>query len=253
MIYNIFMFFILGTIFGSFYNVVGYRIPKGESIAFPASHCPECNHRLSALELIPIVSYVFLRGKCRNCHTKISLFYPIFEFVSGLLFALAYLSFGISLELIISLTFISMLIIIVLSDYHYYIIPDGVLLVFGGLLAIEIFFIYGLKTILFALLDGVISFVLMFLLKKFGDFIFKKESMGGGDIKLMFVFGMVLGWKMAVISILIGSFVGLPISLIILKTKKTHVIPFGPFLSTGALIILLTKIDFNWIIDIFKP
>ena len=83
--------FILGTIFGSFYNVVGYRIPKGESILYPSSHCPKCNHELKAYELIPILSFVFLGGKCKKCKSKISFFYPIFELLTGIGFSVSYL------------------------------------------------------------------------------------------------------------------------------------------------------------------
>ena len=119
-------FFIIGTIFGSFYNVVGYRIPKKESLLYPSSHCPNCNHNLSPLELIPIVSYIFLMGKCKKCKQKISLFYPFFEFTTGVLFALSYVSFGLSLECLFSIVFVSILVIIIISDYQTMIIPDSV-------------------------------------------------------------------------------------------------------------------------------
>lgn len=248
---SIFMF-IMGTIFGSFYNVVGYRLPKGESIVFPPSHCPKCNHKLTFFELIPILSYVFQKGKCKKCHQKISLFYPMFEALTGILFVLSYLSYGLSYELIIVLTFISMMIIIVVSDYNYLIIPDSVLIIFGSLLLIEILLINGLNTALLALLDGILAFITMFLLKKLGDFIFKKESMGGGDIKLLFLFGMVLSYPIAILSIFVGSLIGLPIALLILYKKKDHVIPFGPFLAAGATLLLLLNIDINTIINLYR-
>ena len=248
---SIFMF-IMGTLFGSFYNVVGYRLPKGESIVFPPSHCPKCNHKLTFFELIPILSYVFQKGKCKKCHQKISLFYPIFEALTGILFVLSYLSYGLSYELIIVLTFISMMIIIVVSDYNYLIIPDSVLIIFGSLLLIEILLINGLNAALLALLDGILAFITMFLLKKLGDFIFKKESMGGGDIKLLFLFGMVLSYPIAILSIFVGSLIGLPIALLILYKKKDHVIPFGPFLAAGATLLLLLNIDINTIINLYR-
>ena len=248
---SIFMF-IMGTIFGSFYNVVGYRLPKGESIVFPPSHCPKCNHKLTFFELIPILSYVFQKGKCKKCHQKISLFYPIFEALTGILFVLSYLSYGLSYELIIVLTFISMMIIIVVSDYNYLIIPDSVLIIFGSLLLIEILLINGLNAALLALLDGILAFITMFLLKKLGDFIFKKESMGGGDIKLLFLFGMVLSYPIAILSIFVGSLIGLPIAILILYKKKDHVIPFGPFLAAGATLLLLLNIDINTIINLYR-
>jgi len=244
--------FIIGTILGSFYNVVAYRIPKGESIVFPSSHCPNCNHKLKPWELIPIFSFLLQRGKCSCCKKKISWFYPLSEVVCGLLFGLSYLSFGLSLELIIALTFVSMLIIVMLSDYYYMIIEDSVLIVFGLLLLLEMFFIYDLTFVLQSILSGAISFVIMFLLKLFGDFIFKKESLGGGDIKLMFVIGMLIGWKMSIMTIFLSSFIALPISLIILKSKKNHEIPYGPFLSIAALIIYFFHIDMTMILDLLK-
>lgn len=241
--------FIIGTVFGSFYNVVGYRLPNGDSIAFPPSHCPNCNYKLKFWELIPIISFIFQKGKCTNCKEKISFIYPFFEGLTGILFVLSYLSFGLTPKLIIALTFISMLIIIIVSDYEYMIIPDEVLIFFGILLFIEILLINGPLIALKSILHGLIAFIIMFLLKKFGDFIFKKESMGGGDIKLLFIFGMVLTSPIAILSIFLGSLIGLPISLIMLKKDNSHIIPFGPFLAAGAIILLLMHIDLNTIIS----
>ena len=129
--------FIVGTIFGSFYNVVGYRRPKNESIVFPASHCPNCNHKLKYYENIPILSYLFLKGKCKNCKSKISILYPLFEIITGISFVLSYLVFGFSIEFISAIVISSTLIIISISDIRYYIIPDEVLIV-GSLLLIII-------------------------------------------------------------------------------------------------------------------
>ncbi len=241
--------FIIGTVFGSFYNVVGYRLPNGDSIAFPPSHCPNCNYKLKFWELIPIISFIFQKGKCTNCKEKISFIYPFFEGLTGILFVLSYLSFGLTPKLIIALTFISMLIIIIVSDYEYMIIPDEVLIFFGILLFIEILLINGPLIALKSIFHGLIAFLIMFLLKKFGDFIFKKESMGGGDIKLLFIFGMVLTSPIAILSIFLGSLIGLPISLVMLKKDNSHIIPFGPFLAAGAIILLLMHIDLNTIIS----
>lgn len=244
--------FIIGTIFGSFYNVVGYRLPKGQSIIYPASHCPNCNHKLTSIELIPIISYIIQHGKCRNCQQKISPFYPVFEALTGILFVMAYLSFGFTFKLIIALTFISMMIIITVSDYNYLIISDEVLIVFGLILLVEIICINGLTAGINSLINGALAFITMFLLKKFGDFIFKKESMGGGDIKLMFIFGMVLTYPIAVLSIFVGSLIGLPIALIIMHKKSNHIIPFGPFLAAGATLLLLMQVNVSTIINLYK-
>lgn len=248
-IYYMIVTFIFGTVLGSFYNVVGYRLPKEESLISPPSHCPKCNHRLGASELVPILSYVFQRGKCKNCKSKISMFYPIFEFATGILFMVSYLIYGFSIDFFIAITFISMLLIIIISDYQTMIIPDSVLIVSSILLVIELFIKNGFNVYI-NILDGIISFLIMFLLKKFGDFLFKKESMGGGDIKLMGVIGLVLNYKLAIITIFLASIIGLPVSLIILYKNKTNIIPFGPFLSVSSIILLLSQIDFNTIIEL---
>ncbi|MBD9085609.1 prepilin peptidase [bacterium] len=247
-IYYMIVTFIFGAVLGSFYNVVGYRIPKGESLITPSSHCTKCNHKLGASELVPIFSWIFLGGKCKNCKEKISCFYPVFELSSGILFALSYHLFGFSIQFLISITFISMLLIIIISDYQTMIIPDEVLISSSIILLIEFMIKDGGTSILGHLLDGFVSFLLLFLLKKIGDFLFKKESMGGGDLKLMAVIGMVLGWKVALICIFLASFIGLPISLIILFKNKTDIIPFGPFLSVSAIILFLLQLDFQTII-----
>lgn len=250
--YYTWVLFIFGTLFGSFYNVVGYRLPKGESIVRPPSHCPNCNHRLTLIELIPIFSYLLQLGKCKNCKKKISLFYPIFELFSGILFALSYVVFGPTPELLIALIFVSMTLIIIISDIHYFIILDEILII-GVVLIGTLFYLTGGFSLLFdAILNGSIAFAIMFLIKKLGDFMFKKESMGGGDIKLLFVYGFVFGFEMAVLSIFIASFIGLPVSIAMLSMKhvKDHIIPFGPFLSLAALIILFFELNIDKVIEL---
>ncbi|MBQ9071552.1 MAG: prepilin peptidase [Bacilli bacterium] len=246
----ILLFFIVGTIFGSFYNVVGYRLPKGESLLYPSSHCTKCNHKLGPLELIPILSYLFLGGKCKKCKDKISCFYPLFEFFSGLLFALSFIVYGFSLDCLLSIVFISMLLIIIISDYQTMIIPDSILIVFSAMIIIIKFFMSGIEFVGISLLHSLGSFIFMLLLKLFGDFLFKKESMGGGDIKLLAVFGLMFGFPMSIVSVFIAAIIGLPVSLIMLKKQTTHEIPFGPFLAISAILIVLLKLDINTIINL---
>ncbi len=260
-IYYTVVLFIFGIVLGSFYNVVGYRLPKGESFLFPSSHCTKCNHKLGASELVPVFSYLFLRGKCKNCGEKISLFYPIFELSTGILFAVSYVLFGFSIELAIALTFISALLIIIISDYQTMIIPDEVLLSSSILLIIELWIQKGFEGTIESIVAGILAFITMLLLKKFGDFLFKKESMGGGDIKLMFVFGLVLGYGMSIIAIFVASFIALPIAVYFTmrygnqkyiddEEIPEHSIPFGPFLAIAAIFLLLSQIDFNFIIQL---
>lgn len=237
---------------GSFYNVVGDRLPNNKSIISPPSHCENCNHKLGVLELIPIFSFLLQGGKCKNCKIKLSIVYPLYEVVVGIAFAVCYMVFGISLELLYALTFVSILLIIIISDCNYYIISDGVL-IFGLLfLAIEKLIISGPYETLMSLVDGIIAFGGMYLIKILGDFIFKKETMGGGDIKLLFVFGFVLGYEMALMSIIFGSFIGLPVSLLVLYIKKNRVVPFGPFLTIAAMNIFLFNINMSSLFSFFE-
>lgn len=249
-IYFSVVFFIFGTVLGSFFNVVGYRLPREESIVYPPSHCTKCGHRLTFLELIPIFSFLFQKGKCKNCGVKISWFYTIFELTTGILFMVCYQLFGLSFDLLINLTFISMLLIIIISDYQTMIIPDQVLLFFGSLLLVEVYIANGFDYTVESIFNGLIMFAIMYLMKTIGDFIFGKESMGGGDIKLMLIYGFVLGWSTSCISICLASFIGLPISLLMIRSKSNHEVPFGPFLAVSAIILILFKVDINSIINL---
>jgi len=242
-IYIIF-FFVFGIAFGSFFDVVATRLPKNESIVRPRSFCTHCKKTLKWYELIPLVSYVIQFGKCRNCHEKIPFSSFIMELVTGILFAVSYHVFGLSLELVIALIFISALVITIISDIEYMIILDEVLLISTILITIVKLFDVGLLETGKSLLFASASFVTMYLIKLFGDVVFKKESLGGGDIKLMFLFGLVLGYPLAICSILLGTFIAFPLALIVLITKKDNMIPFGPFLSIAALLILISDVTF---------
>lgn len=250
-LYFIVVFFILGTVLGSFYNVVGYRLPKGESLISPASHCPNCGHFLKPYELVPIFSWLFLGRRCLKCKQKISCFYPIFELSTGILFALSYILFGISTKFFLSITLVSVLLIIIISDYQTMIIPNEVLIVGIVISAILLFIMNGWKSLLFSFLNGAGSFLLMYGLKILGDFLFKKESMGGGDIKLMFLVGMVLGFRESIMVIFLSAIIALPISLIILLVKKDHILPFGPFISVATLIMFLSGFNFELFLKLF--
>ena len=248
----ILFFFILGTVMGSFYNVVGCRLPNGESLVTPPSHCPNCNHRLGFFELFPILSYLFQGGKCKHCKVKISFIYPLFELLTGILFALSYFIFGLTPELLVALTFVSTLLIVIISDFKYMIIPDELILFSLVMLIMQKLFI-GVP-VLEMTLDIVIPFVVLLLVKIFGDFVFKKESLGGGDIKLMSIFGIVIGFENAILSVGLASFIALPTALLMLLIKKNGMIPFGPYLSIAALLMYYLSIDYtnvlNWLINL---
>ena len=243
------IFFILGLFMGSFYTVVGLRLPKHEKFINGRSHCDSCNHELSFLDMIPIISFIFLKGRCRYCKKKIDSLSTFMELFTGILFALSYFAFGFSYELAIALGIVSMLIIISVSDLTYYIIPDEVLIFFIGYFLI----IFGLRNgIIYTfvnILSGLILFCIMYTIMLIGNFLFKKESLGGGDIKLMFVIGLVLSPLLGLFVIFFGSLLALPISFLILWRKKTKLIPFGPFLLIAFLFIYFTKLDTKMILD----
>ncbi len=246
----IFLFFILGTVLGSFYNVVGFRLPKGEEIVFTKSHCPTCNHKLKWYELIPVFSFIIQGGKCRNCKEKISLFYPFIELCTGLLFAVSFYSFGPSYDLIIALTLVSVLMIILVSDLNFLIIPDSVLIVSSIIILIVNFVSGGIKEGLSSLGSGLLLFAVMYFIMFLGNLAFKKESLGGGDVKLMFLSGLVLHPLVGIFSIFLASVLALPISLLLLYTNKEHVMPFGPFIAIAILILFYMKIDIHQILSL---
>ena len=242
------IFFIFGSIMGSFYHVIATRLSKGKSIITPASHCEKCNHQLKWYELIPIISYIIQGGKCRHCKEKLPLSYLLMEICTGILFAVCYHVFGFTLELISSIIFVSSLIIIIISDIEYMIILDEVLIfaVFG-IIIIDIVDV-GLYETSLRVLAGLGSFATMYLVKKVGDIMFKQESLGGGDIKLMFLIGLVIGYPMAICNIFFATFIAFPIALFLLIFKKDNIIPFGPFLSMSGIILYIWGLTFSDII-----
>lgn len=235
---------------GSFFHVVATRMSNDESIITPSSHCHICDHKLKWYELIPIVSYIIQGGKCRKCGSYLPLSYLVIEIVTGILYAVCYHEYGLSPELIISIIFISILIIVIVSDIEYMIILDEVL-VFGSVITIIFYLIlYGLDVTVYHVLDAALAFVAMYALKLLGDFIFKKESLGGGDIKLMFFFGLVIGLPLSVVTIFVATFIAFPIALFVLFSRRDNMIPFGPFLSMAAILILISGINIDDIVNI---
>ncbi len=225
--------FILGAVLGSFYNVVGLRVPLKKSIAYPSSACPVCNNRLSTLELIPILSYLFQNGKCRHCKTPISVLYPLVELMTAILFTISPFLVGWSKELIIAWSLISLCMIVIVSDIKYMIIPDRVNLFFLILFLIELMFIQTESwwDPLAGLLVGIAVPLVIILVSRGG--------MGGGDMKLLAVFGILLGWKLVLLSFFLATLFGTVVGIIGMMMgfiKKGKPFPFGPFLVMGALI-----------------
>ena len=245
----LYLFFVIGCVMGSFYHVIATRISTGGSIIKPASHCTKCQHTLKWYELIPVISYIIQWGKCRNCKTQIPVGCLLMEISTGILFSVCYHVFDFNLELISALIFVSSLMIIIISDIEYMIILDEVL-VFAVTAIIFVMLIdVGIYETCINILEGIGAFATMLLIKKLGDLMFKQESLGGGDIKLMFIVGLVIGFDMAVCNIFFATFIAFPIALFLLIFKKDNIIPFGPFLSMSAILLYIWGLTFTDIIN----
>lgn len=225
-----------GLVIGSFLNVVICRVPRGESIAYPPSHCPNCGHRLTAVELIPVFSYLIQGGRCRNCNAPISWQYPVVEILTAVLLILVYQTFGYTGTALYYAALACILIVAAFTDLNHQIIPDKVIL--AGLVigaALELAFrprppadnLYGL------LLAG--GLLLAASAVTLG-------GMGGGDVKLAALLGFYLGWRGALLALFLGFVAGAAagLCLILLKIRgRKDFIPFGPFLALGGMVATL--------------
>ena len=242
--------FIIGAVFGSFYALVGTRLPENRSIIKPGSHCEKCGHVLKWYENIPLLSYILLGGLCKKCKEPIGSIYFLMELLCGALFALCYKVFGLSINFYLSLVIVSLVIIIFVSDSKFMIINDSPLVV--G--AIVVFFIKwfdsGILSALLSILYGLIIFGVAYLLRVFGYLAFKQEALGGGDIKLSFVAGMLLGVKLGIVYIVLASFLAFPYAVYITLKNKDNMLPFGPFLVSSLLIVFLNMNTINEVLKV---
>ncbi len=235
------LIFIFGLCIGSFMNVCIYRIPLSKSIVTPRSMCPGCNSLISAYDNIPVISYILLKGKCRNCSIPISLCYPLVETISGLTALAVFMRFGISAEGLIYFAFISALVVITFIDIDHRIIPDTISLPgipIGFLLASLVLPSMNYKASLAGILTGGGSLLAVAWTY---NLITKKEGMGGGDIKLLAMIGAFTGWKGVLFTIFVASAAGTLAGIaVMLKTQKGMklAVPFGPFLSIGAILYI---------------
>lgn len=235
--------FILGTLFGSFANVCIRRIPYGKSILKPASHCPKCLVPVRWKDNFPIISFLLLKGKCRNCQTDISPEYPVVELLTGLYFIGAYLYSGITSVFFISILLGFYLVVISFVDLHLRIIHDFFsisLLVIG--LVLSPFNSVVKNSFLNSVSGAIAGGLLLYLIAIIGAKIYKKEVMGGGDIKLIAAGGSFLGIQNVFTTLFLACFIGglTGLVLILLKKKKpSDFIPFGPYISISILIVFL--------------
>jgi leader peptidase (prepilin peptidase)/N-methyltransferase len=236
---------ILGLVIGSFLNVCIYRIPKEESIAFPPSHCAKCQHNLSPVDLVPVFSYIFLRGRCKYCNEKISIRYPLIESLNGLLYLIVYLKFGLTLSALKYCILVSILIVIGMIDYDTQFVFTSTT-IFGAIIAVIFIIIQAIvyKTgTIDLILGGLIGFGII------GLIVFLTKGMGEGDIEIGTVCGLFLGVKGILLGLFLGIVIGGIVGIIILslKLKKAkEKIAFGPCIAIGSLISMI------WGVEILK-
>ena len=231
------LIFIIGLTIGSFLNVCIYRIPLGESIAYPPSHCTNCSSEIKAYDLIPIISYIFLGGKCRSCGEKISIKYPILELFTGIMFYFVFKEYGltiIALKYFIMITFLIVIAVIDLNTQDVYSVTTYSCIAIGIVMMLieKIYLNEDIWTYVIGLIIGVVVI---------GGIVFIAGGMGEGDIEIAAICGVFLGWQNMILTILLSFIIGGIVGgvLIILKKKtKRDAIAFGPFLFIGALISL---------------
>ncbi|EEL01670.1 Peptidase A24A domain protein [Bacillus cereus BDRD-ST26] len=225
-----------GMVFGSFFMVIAMRVPLGESIITPRSYCHYCKYVLKPKELIPIISFCMQRGRCTNCKRKISILYVVFELVTGMICLLTVYMIGVERELIIVLSLFSLLLIISVTDYIYMLIPNRILAWFACLLILECAFI-PLVTWIDSIVGSCVIFILLYCMQKIYP-----EGLGGGDVKLLSLLGFIVGLKGIFIVLFLASCFSLCFfgaGLVLKRMKMRTQIPFGPFISLGAICYML--------------
>lgn len=234
--------FILGTIMGSFYLVLGTRLPKNEDIVKSRSRCDNCKKVLKWYNLIPLVSFIVQKGKCSSCGQKISSEHFFAEIFTGLLFLLTSIYFSFGYNYLTGLIIVSLMVIIFISDFKYMIILDSPLVVSVVLIIILKLIYFGFKTTIYSIISGLILFLIMLLIENLGSLILKKDSLGGGDIKFAFLMGLTLDVKLGIVALVLSTFLALPYAVASVKIMKSHEFPYGPFLA-GALFIVFFHLD----------
>jgi len=230
---------VLGLMLGSFANVCVHRIPRGQSIVFPGSHCPNCDHAIALYDNIPLLSWLVLRGKCRHCNTAIAWRYPLMELVMGLCWAGLALHYGIRAELIVALVLFFLLWVLSVIDLETYLLPNA--LTYPGIV-LGLLFSYwlgGLAAGQAALIGAMAGYAVFWLVARIFLWLTSREGMGGGDFKLLAMLGAFMGWQalpfIILASSVVGSVVGLAFLIMARRGIRTE-IPFGPYLAMAGMI-----------------
>jgi leader peptidase (prepilin peptidase) / N-methyltransferase len=277
------LFFLFGSVIGSFLNVVIHRVPLEESIVFPNSACPKCRQKIKPYDNIPVFSWLLLGGKCRNCKNPISFRYPAVEILTGLLFVLTFWQIGLTVFLPVALIFVTTMIVLVFIDAEHMILPNVItypLLVFALLVRFLYPFVFGdavyfpdlshyplmllydqplwLTSVIGAVFGGLIGGGSLWLVGQIWEKLRGVEAMGLGDVKMMFGVGALLGWRLTFLTIFLGAFTGAVIGIFLIARSKDKdmqaQIPFGIFLGTGAVVALLFGEQMiGWYLRTFVP
>ncbi len=245
MLVSIFVF-LIGLIFGSFFNVCIHRLPREESIVWPGSKCPSCGTSIVWHDNIPVLSFVALGGKCRTCKTQISSRYWMIEIITACAYLGIWFYFGLTFVALAAAILFSLLLVASVVDLEHQIIPDEVSL--GGLAAGVLLsgfvpFLHHEVVWWRALIDSGIGLLagggMIYATGVIGNFVFKKDSMGGGDVKLLAMLGAFLGWQKVLLVFFMGPVLALPFGLFLKFVKKEEIIPYGPFLALAGWLVFL--------------
>jgi leader peptidase (prepilin peptidase) / N-methyltransferase len=230
----------LGALIGSFLNVCIHRLPRCESIVWPGSHCPSCGTPIEYYDNIPLLSYLWLMGRCRTCRSSISVGYPVVEAANAAGYIMILATFGLTWTTVLYSALFSALLVVTGTDLTHRMIPNVVTVpgIVLGLLGAATVLPVGLMN---ALLGVAIGGGILWALAWASPYLFGREGMGGGDIKLLAMIGAFLGWKPALLTIMVGSLSGSLVGLSLIGLglmKRDEYIPFGPFLVIGALVAM---------------
>lgn len=247
-IYIIVLLFFTGLLISTM--MIIYSLKKPLRLKSKMSLCEECNEPYDWYQLIPLLSFFTNGGECPYCHKKLNMFYFFLEILGAVLFSLSYTIYGFSYEMLIMIIISLLAISIYVSDFKYYIILDEPLVLFGVIILILKWIFFGFRTFVISVVSGILILIFMFVVKKIGLLIFKRESIGGGDIKLAMLFGFCLGIRLSIISLVIGSFLAFPLAIYYSLAGKDKEIPFGPFLVTGLFLVFVFMAPINRFISI---
>ena len=250
-IYVFILLFLTGLLFGTIAVLLGLKRPL--KLKRFGSYCTNCNEQYEWYQLIPVVSFFMNKRECPYCHNKLSFWFPILELISGIMFGVSYLIYGLSYELIIMVIITFLSINIFVSDFKHFVILDGPIIIFSILVLLFKYLFFGFKVLLLSICSGAIVFIFMFSIRFLGSKTFKQEALGGGDVKLALLFGFIMGLRLSIVSLILGAFLAFPYAIYYSIKGKDKEIPFGPFLVLGLdITFLFMKYIDNFLVIIFK-